>query len=325
MSATDDFVEIHRLVNLLQAIDVGLLVVDKAFRITLWNNFMENHSGATADRVIGKPLFDLSPDVPREWLEQKINTAFALASRAYTTWEQRPYLFRFKSYRPITGMAEHMYQDISFVPLRGLTGEVEQVAIVLYDVTDVAEHKMKLEAANRRLQADSRVDNLTNVYNRGYWEECLQQEFARYRRTPRDCSLVMFDIDHFKAINDQYGHPAGDEVLRQVGRLLNESCRSTDIIGRYGGEEFGVLLPDTGPDNAQVMAEHLRANASALAVPYKPTPLRFTVSIGIAALGPGIPDAKTWVMLADQALYQAKNTGRDRIVVFEDGPAEQQA
>ena len=324
MSAMDDFVEIHRLVSLLQAIDVGLLVVDRDYRITLWNNFMENHSGATADRVMGKSLFELSPDVPEDWLKQKINTAFALSSRAYTTWEQRPYLFRFKSYRPITGMAEHMYQDISFVPLRGLTGEVEQIAIVLYDVTDVAEHKLKLEAANRRLQATSRVDKLTGLFNRGYWEECLQQEFARYRRTPRDCSLVMFDIDHFKAINDQHGHPAGDEVLRQIGQMLHDTCRSTDIAGRYGGEEFGVLLPDTSLANARVMAEHLRQNAAALRVPHDPKPLRITISIGIAALTAQLPDAKTWVMLADQALYQAKAKGRDRIVLF-DEHAEQEA
>ena len=313
-----DFSEIHRLLTLLQAIDVGLLVVDRDYRVTLWNSFMENHSGQTADRVKGRSLLDLSPDVPPDWLRQKLDAVFALGISAYTTWEQRPYLFAFNSYRPITGMAEHMYQDISFVPLRGLSGAVEQIAIVLYDVTDVAEHKLKLEAANRRLQSLSRTDQLTGLFNRGYWEECLEQEFARYRRTPRPCSLVMFDIDHFKVINDQHGHPAGDEVLRQVGRMLRETCRSTDIVGRYGGEEFGILLPDTGMENAGIMAEHLRQHAAALKVPHDSQPLRITISIGIAALNAQIPDARTWVMLADQALYQAKAAGRNRIAQFED-------
>jgi len=311
--------EIHHLLSLLQAIDVGLLVVDRDHRVTLWNSFMENHSGRIADRVVGSSLFELATDVPTDWLRHKLDTVFNLGIRAYTTWEQRPYLFRFNSYRPITGMTEHMYQDVSFVPLRGLSGEVEQLAIVLYDVTDVAEHKLKVEAANRRLQALSRSDRLTGVFNRGYWEECLEQEFARYRRTPRPCSLVMFDIDHFKAINDQHGHPAGDAVLRHLGRMLHATCRSTDIVGRYGGEEFGILLPDTGADNARIMAEHLRQHTAALRIPHEPEPLHITVSIGIAALSADIPDAKTWVMLADQALYQAKNTGRDRIVLFEDG------
>lgn len=318
MSSMDDFAEIHRLVSLLQAIDVGLCVVDRDLRISLWNNFMENHSGAAADRVIGKSLFELSPDVPEDWLRQKINSAFALGSRIYTTWEQRPYLFRFKSCRPITGMAEHMYQDVSFVPLRGLSGEVEQVAMVLYDVTDVAEHKIKLEAANRHLQAANRSDGLTGLFNRAYWEECLVQEFARYRRTPRDCALVMLDIDHFKQINDDYGHPAGDAVLRAMGQLLRERCRSTDIVGRYGGEEFAILLPDTGAANAGIMAEHLRQHAAALKVDHGPKSLRITISVGIAPISEQIPDAKTWVMLADQALYRAKADGRDCIVLFDE-------
>jgi diguanylate cyclase (GGDEF)-like protein len=135
---------------------------------------------------------------------------------------------------------------------------------------------------------------------------------------PRDCSLVLFDVDHFKAINDEHGHTAGDEVLRQLGRLLNETLRSTDIVGRYGGEEFAIILPDTAAANARIMAEHLRQNVAALQIPHEPAPLRITVSIGIAAITDDMPDAKTWVMLADQALYQAKAEGRDRIAVFSD-------
>jgi diguanylate cyclase (GGDEF)-like protein/PAS domain S-box-containing protein len=313
-----DLHEMHRLLTLLQAIDVGLVIVGRDYRITLWNSFMENHSGRTADRVLGKSLFELALEVPEDWLKQKLDTTFALENRTCTTWEQRPYLFRYKSYRPITGMTEHMYQDVSFLPLRGLTGEVEHIGIVLYDVTDVAEHKLKLEAANRRLEAVSRLDSLTGLFNRGYWDECLRQEFARYRRMPRDSSLVLFDVDHFKAINDEHGHTAGDEVLRQLGRLLNETLRSTDIVGRYGGEEFAIILPDTAAANARIMAEHLRQNVSALQIPHEPAPLRITVSIGIAAITDDMPDAKTWVMLADQALYRAKADGRDRIAVFSD-------
>jgi diguanylate cyclase (GGDEF)-like protein len=319
MSAAGDITEIHRMMTLLQGIDVGLVVVDPDYRVTLWNGFMENHSGQTANHVLGRSLFELTPDTPESWLRQKLDAVFAMDIQAFTTWEQRPFLFRFKNYRAVTGMAELMYQDISFMPLKGLSGEVEQAAIMVYDVTDVAENKLKLEAANRRLRAASRTDSLTGLYNRGYWDESLQQEFARFRRTPLPCSLVLFDIDHFKHINDSHGHPVGDEVLRHIGRLVNESCRSTDISGRYGGEEFAIILPDTSGENAQIMAEHLRKKVEELRVPNGDEPLSVTISIGISTLFEDTPDPQTWVMQADQALYEAKHAGRNRILLFEEG------
>lgn len=320
MSAPSDITDVHRMMTLLQCIDVGLVVVDRDHRVTLWNGFMENHSGDTASRVLGRSLYELTPDTPEIWLRQKLDAVFTMDIQAFTTWEQRPFLFRFKNYRAVTGMAELMYQDVSFMPLRGLSGEVDQAVIMIYDVTDVAENKLKLEAANRRLRADSRSDSLTGLYNRGYWDEALEQEFARFRRTPLPCSLVLFDIDHFKSINDTHGHPVGDEVLREIGRLVTANCRTTDITGRYGGEEFAIILPDTSGENALVMAEHLRRNVEELDIPSPGNePLRITVSIGISTLFDDTPDPQTWLMQADQALYQAKNAGRNRIVLFEEG------
>jgi diguanylate cyclase len=318
MTARSDFTEAHRLLTLLQAIDVGLLVVDRDYRITLWNGFMENHSGQGADQVVGRSLFELTPETPEAWLRQKLDAVFTMDIQTFTTWEQRPFLFRFKSYRAVTGMMEQMYQDTSFMPLRGPGGEVEQAAIMIYDVTDVAENKMKLEAANRQLRAESRTDSLTGLYNRGYWDECLAQEYARFRRTPLPCSRVLVDIDHFKKINDNHGHQVGDDVLRLIGQLLLDSCRSTDISGRYGGEEFAIILPDTSGENALLMAEHLRHKFASMQIPYGSQPLQITVSIGASTLFEDTPDPQTWVMQADQALYQAKHAGRNRIVLFED-------
>src|SRR5690606_25742057 len=139
-----------------------------------------------------------------------------LKNRAFTTWEQRPYLMQFKNYRPITGTEEFMYPNITISPLVPANGEVNNVCIIIYDVTDIASNKKALERANIELAKLSRTDRLTQLNNRGYWEECLIKEFNRYQRYHHTCSLIMFDIDHFKKVNDTYGHQAGDEVIRTV-------------------------------------------------------------------------------------------------------------
>jgi PAS domain S-box-containing protein len=145
---SNDLREMHRLLTLLQAIDVGLLVVDREYRVTLWNSFMENHSGRTADHVLGRSLFDLPLAVPHPWLKRKLDATFTLQTRSHLSWQQRPYLFRFESYRPITGISAYMYQDVSLLPLDGLDGSVDQVGLVLHDVTDTAEAQLKHEAVH---------------------------------------------------------------------------------------------------------------------------------------------------------------------------------
>ena len=108
--------EFHWLMNIVQNLDVGLVVLDKGYRVQVWNGFMESHSGRLAGEVRDQVLFDLFPDVDRAWLERKANMVFKLNNRAFSTWEQRPYLLRFSNYRPITGSAPYMYQNLTLVP-----------------------------------------------------------------------------------------------------------------------------------------------------------------------------------------------------------------
>ncbi|MGU5714169.1 PAS domain-containing protein [Aeromonas taiwanensis] len=130
--------EFHWLMNIVQNLDVGLVVLDKAYRIQVWNGFMESHSGRLASEVRDQGLFELFPDVDKAWLERKANMVFKLNNRAFSTWEQRPYLLRFSNYRPITGSAPYMYQNLTLVPLADFTGEVTHLAIMIYDATDEA-------------------------------------------------------------------------------------------------------------------------------------------------------------------------------------------
>ncbi|MBC54361.1 MAG: diguanylate cyclase [Gammaproteobacteria bacterium] len=310
-SNSTDLDSLHLTMQLLQTLDNGLVLLDADYKVQMWNSFMENHSGIAISHARGQSLFDLFPDLPKTWLKRKIDSVFSLHSRAFCTWEEHPRLFNFKSTRPLTGHSALMYQNITLIPLSGLNGEISSVCLLVYDVTEIATRKKELESANSILKQLSRTDKLTTLHNRGYWEECLEQEFKRCHRSKRPASLILFDIDHFKALNDSQGHAAGDEVLRAVTRTVRQTQRATDIAGRYGGEEFGLVLPETTQAQALLVAERLRAAIADTVVNWEETPLQVTVSLGIAEFSDVLDGHQAWLELSDKALYQAKEDGRN--------------
>lgn len=306
----------HWMVDMLESVEVGLVVLDLKFRIQAWNGFMENHSGITASQVRNQVLFDVFPDIPRPWLTRKVDAVVQLNTRAFTSWEQRPYLFRFRNTRPISGTEKYMFQNLTISPLSGPTGKVEKVCLMVYDVTDIASSKRALERANEQLARLSRTDGLTGLLNRGSWENLVEAEFERYRRYGHNTSLVMFDIDHFKKVNDTYGHLIGDEVIRHTATLTRRYFRQSDSIGRYGGEEFGVILPETDTESARVICERVREHIARTPVETEAGPIRYTISIGIAEPGESPESYTRWMQQADQALYASKNAGRNKVSVF---------
>lgn len=308
--------EFHWLMDMIQTVDVGLVVIDRKFNVKVWNSFMESHSGITTRQIKDKCLFDFFKEIPRDWLEHKANTVFTLRNRSFMTWEQRPYLFKFKNYRPITGTEEYMYQNITISPLSSPDGSIEQLVLMIYDVTDIASNKKALQKANDELQQLSRTDGLTQLYNRAYWEECLVREYARYQRYETECSVVMLDIDHFKKVNDTYGHQAGDMVIRRLSDIIRQNLRETDIAGRYGGEEFGIILLNTNSESAVHFCERLRNDAQSKAVEHGGQEIPFTISLGISQATPGLSDYKAWLEQADHALYASKEGGRNQTWVY---------
>ncbi|MDX1451103.1 MAG: sensor domain-containing diguanylate cyclase [Oleiphilaceae bacterium] len=316
MDHSIDIKEFHWLMDMLQTIDVGLVVLDRNYQVQVWNSFMESHSGLTPLQVKDKNVFDIFDELPRDWMIHKTNSVFLLKNRSFMTWEQRPYLFRFKNYRPITGTEEFMYQNVTISPLVSANGEVNHIAIIIYDVTDIASNRKALLRANEELEKLSRTDKLTQLNNRGYWEECLTREFSRFNRYNTTTSVVMFDIDHFKKVNDTYGHQAGDEAIKLVANVLRSNLRDTDIAGRYGGEEYGVILPNTDAQAAIVFCERIRKQIEAMHVEHEGRIIKFTISLGISQANKDIPDHKTWLEQADQALYASKEGGRNQTNVF---------
>ena len=192
--------ELHWLIDMVQTIEVGLVVLDRDYNIQLWNGFMENHSGVSPNSIKGQNLFSRFPDLPATWLKQKMESVFMLKNRAFISWEQRPYVFQFKNYRPITGRADFMYQNVTLLPLASLTGKITHISVIIYDVTDIAVNKLQIKAANEQLERLSQTDGLTQLHNRRHWQLCLEHEYDLYARYSGIASLVMIDIDHFKNI-----------------------------------------------------------------------------------------------------------------------------
>jgi len=168
------------------------------------------------------------------------------------------------------------------------------------------------------------TDALTGLASRRALEEALQQEAARLGRRVGGFSLVLLDLDHFKAVNDRYGHPKGDEVLRAVGRLLRHQARNIDLPARIGGEEFAVLLVDCGRAGAVAFAERFRTALSRLRMETPEGELTVTASLGVAEGAPGMTVDEI-VAAADVALYRAKRSGRDAVVVAEEAVTAREA
>jgi len=158
------------------------------------------------------------------------------------------------------------------------------------------------------------VDGLTQVYNRRYFNEALEREFNRAARYQRVLSLIAFDIDHFKGINDTHGHLAGDNVLRQLAMAVKGRLRREDVFARTGGEEFGVLLPEIPLEGAIKTAEKVRRIVETMLVRHEQKELRCTVSLGVTGLQAGDASGEVLYKRADERLYEAKQTGRNRVV-----------
>lgn len=315
--SNDEFMQdFHWLMDVLQHIDVGLVILDEDYNVQLWNSFMQNHSARLPTDVLGCNLFTSFPELPMEWFKRKVESVRVLHNSAFTTWEQRPYLFKFRNYRPVTGMTEFMYQNCTIMPITNARSEITHICLIIYDVTEVAANRLQLQRANSKLHIISQTDGLTGLLNRKHWEEGLLHEFKRYQRYKHTCSLLMFDIDHFKRINDTYGHPAGDEVIRQTAAVVKDCVRDIDICGRYGGEEFTIILVDTNAEGATIVAERLRKAIEANTVYYDEHVINFTISLGVAEIHDQITTPVEWIDASDRGLYRAKRAGRNQTQIY---------
>lgn len=195
--------------------------------------------------------------------------------------------------------------------------DVEEDRVVLDLFALQAVQAVRLARAYRTVRLGTLRDALTGVANHGSFQETLRHEIARHERSAESLVLLMVDLDDFKAVNDRFGHPVGDAVLRGVVARLLESVRDMDVVARYGGEEFAVVLPQTDAAQGARVAERLRAAVAASPLPAgSEEPLPLTVSIGLAVYPEDAGTKGALVECADRALYAAKRTGKNRVVRF---------
>jgi diguanylate cyclase (GGDEF)-like protein len=207
--------------------------------------------------------------------------------------------------------------------LRRINLSYEQVVMQAKQARKKAEElAAELLEANTKLRDLAFRDGLTGLYNYRYFQELLEIEVRRATRYHSPLSLILFDIDFFKNVNDSYGHPAGDEVLRCLAKLVTTTMRTTDIIARYGGEEFAVILPMTDLLGCKIFAERLRRQVEKMKAVVAGIPIRITISLGLTSSGVEMMsiDKSRMINAADAAMYQAKQKGRNRVDVMEMQP-----
>lgn len=186
---------------------------------------------------------------------------------------------------------------------------------------ELTELRVRIRAALRlnfllkMLAQRAQIDGLTGLWNRAYFDRRVQEEVARVQRHEGALAIAFFDADHFKSINDTFGHPAGDAVLQGLGQIIQRDSRQSDIACRYGGEEFVLIMPQTGPEDARAFCDRLRQSIEAVTWPRHPE-RKVTVSIGVAAASTSVGmTASAWIEAADKCLYTAKKSGRNRVVL----------
>ncbi len=297
--------------QLVASLSVPVFVLDTEGRVMIWNRACEQLTGVPAHEVLG------SADHWRSFYDHRRPTLADLVLQNRTE-EVRRILPRCAAENapgglciegwfdmPRAGRRRYLAADAS--PIFGADGELAAVVQTLRDMTDEKMAQVALEQLATR-------DGLTGLANRRCFDDTLHAEWARALRQGQPLSLLMVDVDNFKAYNDANGHLGGDECLKRIARAVASEMRANDLVARYGGEEFAVLLPNQSLKGAAIVAERIRCRVEQLQLPSTAPTRHVTVSIGAAtALASPDNNASQLVATADAALYRAKHLGRNRI------------
>ena len=298
---------------------VATFVIDHHHNVTHWNRACEALTGMPARNMLGTQLqWRAFYDAPRPVMADIVlDGAHENAVSTYYHGKYRPSSvikggFEAEDFFPAFG-ENGRWVFFTAAPLRNAAGEVVGAVETLQDVSARKHAEIALRKSEERYRVLSQLDALTQLFNSRHLHEQLAREIERAQRYGRPLSLMMIDADHFKRVNDTYGHLTGDSVLQTLANTLRECLRNSDAAFRYGGEEFVALMPETVLTTALLVAERLRQQFAALVLDVGAAqPIRCTISIGVAELTAD-DTAHSFLQRADQAAYQAKGKGRNRV------------
>jgi diguanylate cyclase len=300
--------------QIFDTVNIGVVTFDRQLRVQYWNRWMELHSGIPAAEIIGSPITDFYPSLNTTRFIKNCKAVLSFGNFSFFSQKLHKYLFPFKPDSSFGCSFEFMQQSCTMGPLRAQDNSITSLFLIVQDVTELA-------VSERRLMELNTKDALTGIYNRRYLQERLKDECERHLRYDQKMSLVMFDIDFFKKVNDSYGHQYGDLVLKSIATEVSRLIRSTDCFARFGGEEFCCILPETSAEDARSFAERCRCHVAALVMASEGLEVRVTISLGAAELQvDDVPDQL--LKRADDALYEAKNSGRNRVVWHKGGTSD---
>ncbi|WP_084156259.1 diguanylate cyclase [Desulforegula conservatrix] len=292
--------------QLLDIVDNGVVIIDEDYSVIKWNPWMEKFSGIKASEISNKPLFDFYPHLKESpGFIRNTKSVFKFKNVVFMSQKLHKFLFPMTPRHIKTGF-EFMQQRCTMGPLHDAEGRYRYLYIIVYDVTELAASELE----NRKLSV---TDALTGSYNRRFFENRLKEEFDRHARYHRPLSIIVFDIDFFKQVNDTYGHLGGDFILKNFAEKIRNRIRSVDLFARYGGEEFCCLLPETCNNEAVKLGESIRLLIEDSYFNYNDTSIRITVSQGVAELLPDKDTPDSFFKRADKALYVSKETGRNKV------------
>ena len=300
---------------------LGIMVLDRNFEILFWNACLESWSGLSRCATLGRDARQLFPQLDRPTVTERVLALFEGAPPAVFSYHLHNHIIP----APLPGGMLRLQHSVAY-GVRGPGGAVDHVVLSFQDVTEIHTRlqenlriKASLERENRlrkRIEAKlsklASFDMLTGLANRRHFLNLLIKEMRRAKRYGHPLCLVGIDVDHFKDVNDAWGHLAGDELLKAFAHACQGEVRDVDSVGRLGGEEFGVILPETGLEAAMQVAERIRVRVKDIAIPKEGGVISVTASLGVTCLG-GDQTIEDVLHAADQALFLAKSRGRDRV------------
>ncbi|MCM0082409.1 GGDEF domain-containing protein [Geomonas sp. Red32] len=292
--------------QIFQNINLGLMVLDRDLRVRAWNRWMELHSSLSFAEVEGKSILQFYPHLAQPEFSRFFKSVLSFGNYAFFSQKLHRQLIPMKNPHPSVAHIPYMQQNCTAGPIRNDQRAIESIYITIQDVTEYVMYE-------HRLVEMSRLDPMTRLLNRSHLEQTLSEEMSRAQRYGTPLSVLMIDIDFFKSINDTYGHVCGDQVIKAIANLLKDTVRRIDVVGRYGGEEFCCVLPETASDNAVLLAERLRGMVEEKVHTFGAHTLKVTISVGVAELSPGRDTLERLVNAADDALYRSKHQGRNRV------------